>query len=225
MSDTPQEAPKKPAPEVQVFTGPNALRRHELFRVYEVHDGVVRLGDSTYIMIRQTHAASRNPVNPGTDTSIELVVWGAYGPFAHYWPACGGAHWWDWLHDTDQDYFLKKVTNYRHTEFDPEESIRGARRDVLRMRREQDLDMAEAREAWEALDVEPDTENEFFNALVASKVFEDYMEMGDMVRHRLRPSMQRFWTHVWRPFIEQAKANQGFAADLERKPGVNHGHV
>lgn len=161
------------------------------------------------IMVWQLHI-STSPITGGhANTGIELVIWGDSPAMSHFWPACGTQPWWDWLEDTGQDYFLNKMTSSQHREFDGEGTLREAKRDILRWRREGNLSQEEARDAW--TDIEhtdrAGSKDHVIDRLGDIPCFRD--DYWERAQHRLKPVLDRFWAEVWRPFIQAMKDRGG----------------
>jgi hypothetical protein len=178
-------------------------------------------GDVCTILVRgQWH--TEGEVDGRGRYSIHLVVWGDYGPFEHYWSHCGGedTKWWSWLEDTDQDYFFKKITDHKHREFDFDATLCALKADLLEKRRDGDIRKGQARAAWDTLE-EWDTGmaldavmDRLYSDRDLSAVF-GWDDLGCYARERVKPAMQGFWERIWRPFIEQALATEGFTKTLK----------
>lgn len=209
-----------------VTVRPTDLSAYEVFRVK------ADLGNHVTIAIKSTlHPACRIDGSPRW--SIHLMLWGDFGPWEHYWSHCGSEDrgWWNWLASTDRDYWLTKMVG-DDKEFDLDKSIAMAHKQIEEMwsevRGDPLVDREDFRQAhYDLRNI--GSEHQFFQVVseldytreVLSKVlgryaqktamFEEYYGMG---YHRPKPRLVWFWDNVWRPFIEQAKANEGFKAGV-----------
>lgn len=180
------------------------------------------LSNHCLLMIRgeMRHWSSGEP-----SFTISLKMMGDFGCAEHFWSHAGGEGetWWNWLEDTDCDYFLCKLFGLDYMEFDGQRSMEDVKREVLERRSQTDFNKEQAREVWDQLaemSENPD-KGEFYSGLARIKItdtryeltrpknaaFPEYYEMG---RSRIKPRLARFWDNVWRPFITQAKATKGF---------------
>lgn len=194
-------------PEKKLIFTRRDLEAFESYIVKDVH------GNRCTIAVRQ-HYHEANPLRGGKGSGIELLIFGDYGPFHHYWPSCGDQPWWVWLEDTDQDYFLKKITGGKHTEFDFRQSRARACADIIYQRRCGSIRKDTARDAYDTIaKMDPCGEEAFLMAISDLReghhaLFEDYWGY-----HTLKPGLDALWTHLWRPFIEEAKRTKGFTAN------------
>lgn len=209
-----------------VTVRPTDLSAYEVFRVK------ADLGNHVTIAIKSTlHPACRIDDRPRW--SLHVMLWGDFGPWEHYWSHCGSVDrgWWNWLYDTDRDYWLTKMVG-DDKEFDLNKSVAMAHKQIeetwSEVRGDPLVDREDFRQAhYDLRNI--GSEDQFFQVVseldytreVFSKVlgryaqktamFEEYYGMG---YHRTKPRLVWFWDNVWRPFIKQAKANEGFRAGV-----------
>lgn len=140
-----------------------------------------------------------------------VVVDGTYGTFAHAWPEDHrgkGVSLARHLMRMDFDQFMRKASTRPHMEADLEATLAEMRKDMLRDRRDGDLDKERARLLWDLLryDLEDaEDERSFIEAVYADRdLYEHYCD-GDQpcIRRREVPVLRRFWDEVWEAFRNQ----------------------
>lgn len=185
-------------------------------------------GNHVTIAIKSTeHPACRIDGRPRW--SIHLMVWGDFGPWEHYWSHCGDTDkgWWNWLENTDRGYWMKKMVSGDTNELDWDASVKNVLKELYDMRRWNDLTKEEFRNAVEYMQsLDPRGEEGFVDRVWSlkrkTKRYSQYAnivhdveeclfdEPWSYMMHRPKPALVWFWDNIWRPFIEQAKATEGF---------------
>ena len=176
------------------------------------------------VAIRSTLHPACN-MNDRPRWSIHLMIWGDFGPWEHYWSHCGQEDkgWWNWLEDTDRDYWLGKMVGRNNDrEFDFKKSQAHVISEIIRLRREGVLDKEDARTAYDDIGgMEGASEDLFIHAvgnltytppngrirLTSMVMFDEFYEMTS---HRTKPNLVWFWDNIWRPFITKACETKGF---------------
>lgn len=209
-----------------VTVKPTDLSAYEVFRVG------AELGNHVTIAIKSTfHPACKVDARPRW--SIHLMIWGDFGPWEHYWSHCGSKDegWWNWLESTDRSYWMGKMVPGDTDELDWDASVKNILKELYQMRRRKDLTKDEFRDAVERMQNFDERGLEGFVDRVwtlkhkvtrYSKISFHSYEAEECIFdepwaysvHRPKPRLVWFWQHVWRPFIEQAKATQGFKAGV-----------
>lgn len=128
-----------------------------------------------------------------------------YGNYAHIWGSIGPVTLREFLLDCDMDYFLKKVTEYKHREFDVEGTLSEIRRQILQDRREGNSDKFQASQFWRECDSESElasmeTAEGFWNCFYSTDTFKilyDRESCDVPTLDRIKPHCRGFWYEVW----------------------------
>lgn len=148
-----------------------------------------------------------------------------YGNYSHIWGSIGERSLREFLCSLDKHYFLKKVTEYKYLEFDCEATLAGIRKDILKYRREGEIDKELARECFD--EAQPGTDLSdcdnstlFWERLYQSSILNGaYDGEGTNVntQERIKPQCQGFWDIVWPVACEIWREELKSATDATQK--------
>ena len=127
-----------------------------------------------------------------------------YGNYANTWYAIGSGPFRKFLCGVDMGYFFNKCLGNAYLEFDCEATIREIRKDIIRDRREGNIEHDAAREIWESLD-DLDTNSAYGMLAEMGEDAFDYM-VDELYGHdrSMLPNITRpkcdctnFWQQIW----------------------------
>ena len=138
------------------------------------------------------------------DGGGSFVCQSDYGEFAYVWGSIGDQTLREFLCGLDKQYFFAKVRTSDYMVYSHKRTIECLKGEILRARKEQELDAEQARECWNAakhIDAMGTSEGiEFFNGVEESCLCEtlyqcdlSYVE----IRQEYNPMCDMFWDRVW----------------------------
>lgn len=136
----------------------------------------------------------------------DIVVMGDYGVFAYCWTdqMRAGRSLHNFLAGMSFDYFMRKASTTPHMVADIDATITRMKRELLKDRRDGDLDKALAKNIWDSIELYLDPgqgRDEFMHELFSDATLADYYcDGGPYIIEREHDGMRRFWDQVWSTF-------------------------
>ena len=130
----------------------------------------------------------------------EILINSDFGNYAYSWGNLGSPLK-QALCGMDRSYVIKKFTNDDSTEFDFDASLKAAKQDIRRSRKEHEITRAAAQEAMDDLPGQDDGQDQFIRRLWDMDLYKDGDPPTWCIRKRERPQITGFYEHVWIPFI------------------------
>jgi hypothetical protein len=174
-----------PSKTYRIVTGERYLQSLE--------DGTIRCWPDTHVFI----------IN---DETGDILIDGDRGTYAYCWPASvrGGRTLRTFLAELSFGYFMTKAAKQPHMVDDIDATITKMKREVLRDRRDGDLDLKKAREIWNLIEdvLDPGQDRrEFERALYDDAVlYERYCDGGVSIIQVEHPGTRAFWDEAWATF-------------------------
>jgi hypothetical protein len=133
----------------------------------------------------------------------EILINSDFGNYAYSWGNMG-CPLKQFLCGLDRGYIIDKLANGREYEFDFDGSVVLVKKEIIKQRREHDLDTIDARLAWEEIPTDRCSQDMFIHRLFDCKPLG--REPWCFTTTREKPRFTAFHKHVWLPFIEHLRA-------------------
>lgn len=153
------------------------------------------------------------------ETTGDVVVVGGYGTFAYCWTEHmrGSRNLHQFLSGISFDSFMRKAATRPYMVADIDATITAMKRELLAERRAGDLEKAEAKEIWDAIETCLDagqTREEFLREMYDDRIlYERYFDGEPHIIEREHDGMRRFWDEVWSAFKREVL----LASDIDAK--------
>lgn len=140
----------------------------------------------------------------------EIAINSSFGSWAYQWSACG-MPFRAFLAQLDHGYLMGKLAGASAYVFDGEASMQSAFDQVLKARRQREIDRDEARDLWDALvDVQDDAASGSSLFVYLLSGIEDKHGILDepwyMVTQKENPQMAGFLRDLWPEFVAALRA-------------------
>jgi hypothetical protein len=140
-----------------------------------------------------------------------FMAHGSFGTFAYRWRSVGNRTLKEFLAGLDYYYFMGKAADNRGEVFDFEKSVERIKEDIVRRRREGEIDSEEARRYFDRLDRLENCQDQgfFLHQVYCDR---DLVEFYDGDMSQIEPAKVRcaqcnaFWTDIWPKFLEECGA-------------------
>ena len=133
-----------------------------------------------------------------------IMIASDYGDWQYYWGSVGGGFK-DFLCNINIGYVAGKFGADRH--FDQMATIKSMKKEVIKLRRSEDINSETARNIWkdiESLDDYNDSQT-FGYVAYNSTYLTELFDCGPDLIYDYTPQFRKFWKTIWPVFIDQLK--------------------
>jgi hypothetical protein len=141
----------------------------------------------------------------------EILINSSHGSWGYQWGNLGLPLKY-FLTRVSFDYLMGKLLRGDLREFDQAASEKAWKIDLLRARRERDLDQDQANEVWnDSMDSNPCSAEGFIHRLATSQPLELrghglWDDLPHYIVSRVQPAAVNFWNDLWPVFVEQLQS-------------------